>query len=164
MKTTAVCLAGLLAGCASSIQVEEVGARPEAGVIGALPMAAGLGATPELVEGLRAAGVGDGARSDAPYVLDVSYSERPVQVGAYAGAWSSDQDGAEPWLATPAKRRPWTPRQLQFCTLSVRILDAAAGAERYEVRASARGRGPSCGQDPAVLPAAVAARLTEASD
>lgn len=159
MKITAACLAGLLAGCATpAIQVAETGQRPEA--TAGLPIAPGPGVTPELVERLKVAALTGQAPSAAPYVLDVSYSERPALVGAYAGAWSADQDGAERWLAAPAKRRLWTSSQQQFCTLAVRVLDASVGAERYEVRATAQGRGPDCGQDPAALAAAVAARLT----
>lgn len=164
MKITAACLAGLLAGCASpAIHVAETGQRPDA-AIGGLPIAPGPGATPELVQRLQAAGLGAPAPSAAPYVLDVSYSERPAQVGAYAGAWSPEQEDNERWLATPAKRRPWTSSQQQFCTLAVRVLEPSAGSERYGIRATVQGRGRDCGQDPAALPAAVAALLTAASD
>lgn len=151
----------LTAGCASgAIKVSETGARPDLAGASGLQITAGAHAPSSAVSpmiaqldraGLGARGGGQG------YLLEISYSERPLPVGAYAGA-APAQDEAN-WVAAPGQARWWTSQRTQLCTLAVRVVDAAAGAEAYSVRATTQGRGADCGRAPDELAGAVAAKL-----
>lgn len=168
MRITPLWCAGalLLAGCVSNkIDVVETGVRPDLAGRGlaVAPAEDGEpGLTAPMTAKLQAAGL---PVRDAPgkgYLVEVSYSERPLKVGAYAGPRpAKDEPGA--WVAAPEKRRWWAPGRSQLCTLTARVVDAASGGEAYRVRASAKGRQPDCGKASDGLNAAVAAKLAPAS-
>ncbi len=169
MQITPLWCAGalLLAGCVSNkIDVVETGARPDLAGRG-LALAPAVDGEPGLVgpmsAKLQAAGL---PVRDAPgqgYLVEVSYSERPLKVGAYAGPRPAAAAAPAAWVAPPQKRRWWAPQRAQLCTLTARVVDAASGGEAYRVRASARGRQPDCGKATDNLSAAVAAKLAPAS-
>lgn len=153
----------LTAGCATgAINVSETGARPDLAAAPGLQITAGAHApssavSPVMVAQLDRAGLGARGGGGQGYLLEISYSERPLPVGAYAGA-APAQDEAN-WVAAPGRARWWTSQRTQLCTLAVRVVDAAAGAEAYSVRATTQGRGADCGRAPDELAGAVAAKL-----
>lgn len=164
MRITPLWCAGalLLAGCVSNkIDVVETGVRPDLAARGLAlaPIAEGEpGRTQPLTAKLQAAGLPVREAAGQGYLVEVSYSERPLKVGAYAGPRpAADEPGA--WVAAPEKRQWWAPQRAQLCTLTARVVDAASGGEAYRVRASARGRQPDCGKAEDGLSTAVAARL-----
>ena len=157
-----IALSILTAGCASGpIKVAETGARPAFAAAPGLQIAAGTdapsGAVSPMVAQLDRAGLAARGARGQGYLFEISYSERPLPVGAYAGT-APTQDEAN-WVAEPGKARWWTSPRTQLCTLAVRVVDAAAGAETYSVRASTQGRGADCGRKPDDLAGAVAAKL-----
>lgn len=168
MKITPVCCAGalLLGGCVSSkIDVVESGARPDLRARGVMVAQADKAATepaPPVAAKLQAAGL---PMRDAPgdgYLVELSYSERPSKVGAYAGPEPASGAAREAWVAPPEKPRWWAPGRGQLCTLTARVIDPASGGEAYRVRASVKGRQPDCGEAAEGLSTAVAGRLAPA--
>jgi len=160
VKIVAGCIVGALAlsGCASKrIDVAERGERPDLtpGSLGAPanPSAAGQ----LLMEDLAKAGLVAEPTDRTLRVIDLSYSERPLKVGAYSGP--PPAENAEGWIASPEPWRVWRPNQRMICTLSLRISGATESSEPYEVRASRRGRGAACGGHDHDLSAAIASRL-----
>lgn len=153
-------LSVLATGCASGpIKVAETGVRPDLAAAPGLQIASAPDApasvvSPTVAQLDRAGLAARGARGQG-YLFEISYSERPLPVGAYAGA-APAQGG---WVAAPGEPRWWTSPRTQLCTLAVRVIDAAAGAEAYSVRASTQGSGADCGRKPDDLAGAVAAKL-----
>ena len=166
MTRTLVACAGalLLAGCVSNkIDVVESGARPDLAARG-LAFAPGGEAGRPIADKLQAAGL---AVREAPgdgYLVELSYSERPQKVGAYAGPRPASDAAPDEWVAPPQKRPWWAPRSRQLCTLTARVVEAGSGTEAYRVRASTQGRAPDCGEAEAGLNAAVAGRLAPTSE
>lgn len=162
-------LAGLLsaagvvvAGCASQpIGVVESGARPDLAGAPGLAIAAAANtpsrAVTPMIESLRSVGAVERSAPGRGYLVEISYSERPLPVGAYSGATPAEAE--EGWIAPPVQRRWWTSPQTQLCTLAIRVTDAGSGGKSYSARASAKGKGPDCGRAPADLAGAIAARL-----
>lgn len=111
-----------------------------------------------VIDELRRAGVVEHGAVGRGYLFEISYGERAVPVGAYAGATPADRDTG--WVAAPGRRRWWASTKTQLCTLAIRVTDAAAGRPTYSVRASAQGKGEGCGRAPAELAAAIAERLS----
>lgn len=166
MKTATILLALsiLTAGCASGpISVAERGVRPDLAGAPGLAVAAApdapASAVSPMIAKLEEAGLAARGSRGQGYLFEVSYSERPLPVGAYAGTTPA-QDGAG-WVAPPGQQRWWMSRRAQLCTLAVRVVDAAVGAEAYSVRASTQGRGADCGRGPDELAGAVAAKLAD---
>ncbi|MBP6878755.1 MAG: hypothetical protein KBC34_12080 [Phenylobacterium sp.] len=156
-------LALLVAGCASNkIDVVESGVRPDLRARGLAFAPESQGAGP-MAKTLQAEGLAVREAPGEGYLVELSYSERPQKVGAYAGPRPAADAAPDAWVAAPEKRRWWTPRSRQLCTLTARVLEAASGAEAYRVRASAMGRAPDCGAAEAGLNAAVARRLAPSS-
>lgn len=157
-------LSVLTAGCASGpVKLAESGVRPDLRAAAGLQIATAPDALPSavspMIAQLEKAGLTVRGERGQGYLFEISYSERPLQVGAYAGpAPSQDEAG---WVAAPGKPRWWMSRRTQLCTLAVRVVDAAAGAEAYSVRASTKGRGAECGGEAGELAGAVAARLAQ---
>ncbi|WP_312163678.1 hypothetical protein [Phenylobacterium sp.] len=154
----------LLAGCVSNrIDVVETGVRPDLAGRG-LALAPAVDGEPDLARPvgarLEAAGLPVREAPGQGYLVEVSYSERPLKVGAYAGPRPAADAEPAAWVAPPQTRRWWwAPQRVRLCTLSARVVDAASGGEAYRVRASARGRQPDCGEAGETLSAAVAAKL-----
>jgi len=165
MKITPICCAAalLLSGCVSkAVDVSESGVRPDLaarGLVVAPAAEPASGSVGPVTARLAAAGLTGREAAGRPYLVELSYSQRPLTVGAYAG-----EPPAEPeaWVAPPSKQRWWMPRRVQLCTLSARVVDPALGGEAYSVKASTRGRGPECGREPAEMAAAVASKLAPA--
>lgn len=153
----------LLAGCVSNkIDIAESGVRPDLRVRGLALALDGEAARP-MTQELAAAGL---SVRDAPgdgYLVELSYSERPQVVGAYAGPRPAADATPDAWVAPPQRQRWWSPRARQLCTLTARVVEAASGAEAYRVRASVRGRAPDCGEAAPGLNAAVVGRLAPAA-
>ena len=148
-------LALLLGGCATRVDLVESGEAPVLAGGFALARDADAEAGAPLLTRLGAAGL-VWAQASAAYLREITRGERPWPVGAYSGAGTPEE--REAWLAPPQSRPLWAPRTTKICTLSVRVISAADGHEAYRVRASARGRGPGCGQSEA-LTAAIAGKL-----
>jgi hypothetical protein len=153
----------LLAGCVSTkVDVVETGVRPDLAGRGlaVAPVADGEpGLTQPMTAKLQAAGLAVREAPGSGYLVEVSYSERPLKVGAYAGPRPAADAAPAAWVAPPEKRQWWAPQRAQLCTLTARVVDAASGGEAYRVRASARGREPDCSKASENLSTAVAAKL-----
>ena len=153
----------LLAGCASNrIDVLESGARPDLRVRG-LALAPDDGAGRPVAAKLQAAGVAVRETPGDGYLVELSYSERPQKVGAYAGPRPAADAAPDAWVAPPEARPWWAPRSRQLCTLTARVVEPASGTEVYRVRASTKGRAPDCGDASEGLNTAVAGLLAPAS-
>ena len=131
-----------------------------------------IGTQDALVHALAAHGIVASQGTVSRDIQRLRLGEVPVPAGGHRyappGAAPSGPSPAadaapDAWVAAPEKRRWWTPRSRQLCTLTARVLDAASGAEAYRVRASAMGRAPDCGAAEAGLNAAVAGRLAPSS-
>lgn len=165
VRATFGVLASLLAlsGCASkSVELVERGVRPNLAASASVTVAA----TPDeaaqvgpLIQELRAAGLVAQAQPGAPYLMEVSYSERPVKVGAYSGPPPAMDAAQSGWIAAPRKPGLLPSLRRQICTMAVRIADVGQSGGAYELRAVKKGRGAGCGDAPATLSQAISARL-----
>ncbi|CAN7223946.1 hypothetical protein LJR164_000832 [Phenylobacterium sp. LjRoot164] len=160
IRASVACVGALLlAGCASNkIDVVESGARPDLRVRGLALAPDDVGGRP-VAEKLQAAGLAVRETPGDGYMIELSYSERPQMVGAYAGPRPAADAAPAAWVAPPQERPWWAPRSRQLCTLTARVVEAASGAEAYRVRASVKGRAPDCGEASEGLNTAVAAAL-----
>ena len=81
------------------------------------------------------------------YVVEVGYTARPLEVGAFAGAAPADKTVQPDWLAAPGFKRPWyskPDKAESICAVSLRFVDAKTGAEAYRVHAAQQWTQTEC--------------------
>jgi hypothetical protein len=145
-------LGALLAGCAGpKFDVASVGPGPDMKdahgyrfAVAADPDSASDKLIQPLVQARLAAKGLARAGDDARYLLEVSYSERPLTVGAFAGAAPADPKQAPDWLAKPGQHRWRAFKSEQFCALGLRFVDLHTGGEAYRVRIVQQSTQPDC--------------------
>jgi hypothetical protein len=109
-------------------------------------------------ERLRSKGLVPAAGPAARYIVDVSYDERPLDVGAYTAATPPAKDDRSGWYVKPVGQSWWTSKQMRICTVAIRVWEPGTGAEVYRVQAARRGRSADCAR---AKPALVTAALRE---
>jgi hypothetical protein len=80
----------------------------------------------------------------ARYVVEVGYTARPLDVGAYAGPAPADKTAQPDWLAAPGVKRRWVGKPESICAVSLRFVDTKTGAEAYRVHASQQWTQTEC--------------------
>jgi hypothetical protein len=80
----------------------------------------------------------------ARYVVEVGYTARPLNVGAYKGPAPADKTKEPDWLAAPGKPRWQVSKPESFCAISLRFVDTRTGAEAYRVHAVQQWKEQDC--------------------
>ncbi len=92
------------------------------------------------------------------YLVELSYGERPTNVGVHDQAAPPPTVEDPAWRVAPARRQWWKDPDLRACRLTVRISETATGREIYRVETSARRRKTRCAEAaPALVQAALPA-------
>lgn len=146
----------LLAACASGApKTTAVGAgpAPDSAFRFAAATADAWPLQPLVEARLRALGLT--SAENGRYLVEVSFGERPITVGAFEqdGVPAKRDDPA--WRRAPSKPAWWKDPNLRACVLSVRVSEAQDGQEVYRVDAETRRRKARC--------ADVAPRLVDAA-
>ena len=80
----------------------------------------------------------------ARYVVEVAYTARPLDVGAYAGPAPADRTVQPDWLDAPGSKRWWVGKPESICAVSLRFVDARTGTEAYRVHAAQQWTQTEC--------------------
>jgi hypothetical protein len=143
-------LGALMAGCAHArLDVASVGAGPDKTAPAYRFAAEADEDAPAdkqvlpLIES-RLAAKGLKRQDDARYVVEVGYTARPLEVGAYAGPAPADKTVQPDWLAAPGARRWWVSKPESICMVSLRFVDTKSGAEAYRVHAAQQWAQTEC--------------------
>jgi len=79
-------------------------------------------------------------------LFDVTATERPVDVGAYASAEPPPPKAApEAWLAEPRRRDWWVAKTTRMCAVEVRVWEPGPGREVYRALSREQRRKGDCG-------------------
>ncbi|MBQ1542568.1 MAG: hypothetical protein V3S45_09310 [Kiloniellales bacterium] len=156
--------AGLLCGCASTkIAADSRGVGPDLSRGASFALTDGGEAARPAAQAvavrLGALGLSPATAAAPPrYLVETGFSARPVAVGAFAAEIASDKGERPDWLIQPSKRW-WMSPGAEVCALSVRISEAAGGAEVYRVKAATRAPRSGCGETAEPLAQAALARI-----
>lgn len=161
-KISLLMLAALsITGCATSrIEAVSIGDGPErtsaSGYRLGSEAGADAGPIPSLVETrLLTLGLVRDETASARYLVEVDYSERPLDVGAYDQ--KATPEAGDAWRTASVPRRWWMAGDTRVCTLSLRVAEARTGKEVYRARAAGRRHQADClAAAPALVDSALA--------